>query len=464
MSKSRFTFNLLTCLALAIGSLALTSAPASAAGTSLSLVEVTTSIHDSGVAILGGDAPPAMSNALSNDLQPYAYGKYAVIWNLTNPELKTITSYSVATFKCNSLADANALTLVPSKCGVPASRPVRTVNAGDPMRRTSGWTFTEQIGANELHKKWIKARLRIDFSDGTYVQSWTRSRFFISDGARNEIPTASVRGADNASIPQNTAMTMTFNYWTGLGNWAATSTSITRATVVFRCNARPTDRLNGFVSYIEAPAGCTRLVRNGLLEPHDGLQVVLNFTSGAKGTFIYAFDTLAFNAMPGVNDVVYLQKRAIYSTYDPAELPAGPAPGAGGADPGAALTALQVAGIDTSVAPIVSETGQVTSNGITVVIDANGRYKRGTQRRAIKVRIQPNNKSQGSVVAALVSSADGVDTVHLTKSKDVRNGKARWRWRFPDTLARGRYKIYVSFTPTDTTVRPMTLTKRVWLR
>jgi hypothetical protein len=464
MRKSRFTFNLLTCLSLAIGSLALTSAPASAAGTSLSLVEVTTSIHDSGVAILGGATAPAMSNALSNDLQPYAYGKYAVIWNLTNPELKSIESYSVATFKCDTLAGVNALIFDPARCGAPASRPVVTVYAGNPMRRTSDWTFTQQIGANALHKKWIKARLRIDFTDGTYVQSWTRSRYFISDGARNEIPTASVRGADKKSVPQNTAMTMTFNYWTGLGNWAATSTNITRATVVFRCDARPTDRLNGFVSYTEAPAGCTRLVRNGLLEPHDGLQVVLNFTSGAKGTFIYAFDTLAFNAMPGVNDVVYLQKRAIYSTYDPGELPGGPAPGAGGADPGAGLTALQVAGIDTTVAPIVSETGQVTSNGITAVIDANGRYKRGTQRRAIKVRIQPNNKSQGAVVAALVSSAGGVDTVHLAKDKIVRNGKARWRWRFPDTLPRGRYKIYVSFTPTDATVSPMTITKRVRLR
>lgn len=462
MPKSRFTFNLLTCLAVATGSLVLSSAPASAAVPTLSRIELDGTTHFDGSAVFGATTSAAMG--ATSLPTPYAYGQYAVIWNLSNPNKKEIRAYSISRYRCETKSGADLLSnntnadgcdLISSTLQIPSTN----------QRAVADETFSEVIGKSDFHGKWLRLRYRVTFDDGTEIKNWSLSRLYIHDAARSETPIASIRGANGRSVPQSTTMSMTFNAWQGLSIWQLQSPVTTRSTRIYRCTSLPSDAANVIVPNSSTPSGCTLLITNTAFDTNiDNL--ALSFTTGPKGSYIYAIDTVAafLKQSSGTSPVVQLQKRAIYSTYDPAELPAGPAPGADGADPGAALTALQMAGIDTTVAPIVSETGQVTSNGITAVIDANGRYKRGTQRRAIKVRIQPNNKSQGAVVAALVSSAGGVDTVHLAKTKTVRNGKARWRWRFPDTLPRGRYKIYVSFTPTDATVNPMTITKRVRLR
>lgn len=464
MAKTKFRIRVVAALSVATSMLVLTSAPASAANPTLTVTELSGSLHLSGLAIAGGDASPAMSTPNSNDIKPYTYGRFSVLWNLSNPDKKKIKDYTYLTYRCSSYADATSLGLFPTRCGTPQS------DRRDPdsfMQSQASWTFSETFGTANMHKKWIRTRLRIQFTDGTAVQTFSTPRYYLTDTPRNEIPAASVRGADGVSVPQNRAMTMTFNQWSGLTEWNVGPTYIVRNAVVFSCTSRPVVDYKAFVSYGTTPTGCTRLVSNGLLEEHNGQAVTLSFTSGAKGTFIYALDSLAFNGFPTAGDVVYLQKRSVYTTYDEAELPNGPAAGSStdeGSDLPNPLTALQAVGIDTGIAPIVSTKGQGTANGITAVINSNKSYTRSSTKRSLNITLRPKSSSKGSIVAALVSTKDGVDTVHLSKTRNVVNGKAKWVWRFPKTLKRGKYRLYVTFTPNDLTIPPMTLTKRVQLR
>lgn len=463
MPKFRFAFNLLACLAIITGVVALNSAPASAAGPSISRIESSGTSHFKGSAFFGLVDPAAME-ATTALPTPYTYGQYAVIWNVSNPTRKSISKYGFAMYQCDTKEAAEELNNSANVTG--CTQMYSRLRDPDANQRTvTEKTFSEVFGSPDDHGKWIRAYFRIIFTDGTQLWNWSNSRLYVHDGARTEVPVATTRGADGQSVPQNTAMNMEFNPWQSVATWQSQSPLVTRSARVYRCSSLPTDASSVVVSNSSTPSGCTLLVVNTVLDTNTR-ELALNFTSGAKGSYIYAIDTIvAVLKQSSASPVVQLQKRSIFTTYDPAELPTGPSPSAGGVvQPGANVDPLRNAGINTGTAPVVSNTGQVTSNGITAVINANGRYKRGKQRRSITVRVQPNNKSRGAIVAALVSSSGGVETVHLTKNKNVRNGKARWRWRFPDALPRGRYKIYVSFTPADATVSPMTITKRVRLR
>ena len=454
MSKFRLkcvsTISLLLCLA----TLALPASPVAAAAELSHNDSGVGNIHWSGVASFGGNTSPVMSTNVG--VSPYAYGGYTVGWTHNKPAAKTIKSVTMNTYQCPT-KDA-ALNLCTRKSSFP-----KTVN----FPRASTQFFAESFGSAQLHRQWMRPEIMVIYTDNSLVKSTAPTRFYIHDGARNEIPTASDRGADNASVPQNTAMTMTFNQWSGLDAWNAGATEKNRTMRVYQCPSRPTDAESDYVSTTATPTGCSQLATNALLEAHDNQAKELTFTSGEKGSFIYAIDTLSFNYMPTVNDTVYLQKRAIYSTYDPGELPTGPTAGTNsgvGANPTAGLTPLQTAGINTTSALVVAATKQVTVNGATMNISSNSRYTRSTTRRTMSISIKPNSSAAGTIKTALVRKKDGVDFVYRKASKTVRRGTASWKWRMPTSFPRGKYKIYVTFTPNDTSLSPVTLTKTVRLR
>lgn len=464
MTSPKFRTGLFVALSCVASTLATPAKMASAAGPSLTVIEAAGSSHNSGSAVGGAAISAIMSTPESTAIQPYSYGQYTVIWNLSNSDLKTITEYTVLTYKCSLASAANALAVDPTKCGAPASQRTRRASLSDPWRRTTGWTFVETFGADALHRLWLRGRLYIKFSDGTSVQSWSKSRYYISDAPRVATPTASVTGTDVSSVPQNTALTMTFNKWTGLDNWKLGASSTMRRVSVYRCNSRPTDSNSTYIALNVTPTGCTSVGVIAVGNPVTGSTMDLDFTTGAKGTFLYAVDTARFDGMP-TTESVYLQKRAIFTTYDAAELPTGPAPSTdpsavAGSDPSATPTPLEVAGINVATAPVVSTTGKGTINGVTAVIKAEKRYKRGTTRRTLSVTFSPRKNSPGSVVIALVSRVNGVDKVHLVTKKQVRNGGVTWKWRFLKKYPRRKYRIYVQFTPSDPAIPPMTLTKR----
>lgn len=466
MRSPKLRTGLVVAISFVASSLAISANPVSAAGPTLSVIEASGSTHISGSAVGGNAISAIMSTPLSAEIQPYTYGQYTIIWNLSNTSLKTITEYSVLTYKCSLASEANALVVDPTKCGAPASQKTRRSALSDPWRRTTGWTFVETFGTDALHKKWLRGRLYIKFSDGTSVQSWSKARYYISDAPRVAAPSASVSGADGSSVPQNTALTVTFSKWSGFDNWKVGLPSTLRIVAIYRCPTRPTDSTSTYIATNVTPAGCTSLGSISVGDPVNGNTLSLDITTGAKGTFLYAVDTARFNSMPSVGDNVYLQKRAIFSTYDVSELPTGPAPSAdpgavAGSDPNVAPTPLEIAGINTTTAPIVSTSGQGTINGVTAVIKAAKKYRRGTTRRALSVTFSPKKNSPGSAVIAFVSRVNGVDKVHLVTRKQVRNGKITWNWRFLKKYPRRKYRIYVQFTPSDPAIPPMTLTKRV---
>lgn len=453
MSKSRLKLASVVSLLVSLATLALPISPVSAAAELSTNDSGASDIHWGGLAYVGGDTPPAMSKA--TEAFPYAYGRYTVGWTHNKPAGKTIKSVTMITYQCPT-KDA-ALNLCTRK-----SSYARTVD----FPRASSQFFAESFGSAGLHRQWMRPEILVIYTDNSIAKLAAPTRFYIHDGARNEIPTASVRGSDNASVPQNTAMTMTFNQWSGLDAWNAGSTVKNRSMRVYRCSSMPTDGMDEYVSTTSTPTGCSQLATSGLPQAHDNLAKELTFTSGEKGTFIYAIDTLSFNFMPTVNDTVYLQKRAIYSAYDPAELPTGPTAGTNagvGADP-AALTPLQTAGINTTSAPVIAAAKQVTVNGATMNITSNKRYTRSTTRRTMSISIKPNSSAAGTVKTALVRAKDGADFVYRKATKQVRSGNAAWKWRMPKSFPKGKYTLYVTFTPTDTSLIPVTLRKTVRLR
>ncbi len=397
---------------------------------------------------------------------PYSYGPYVEIWNLSNPNKKTIRKKQFHKFLCDNKSAADGVKNNPNIAGcVLLDAPL--LDPAGVERTVTAATFLKQFGSPSDHGKWLRTSLRIIFEDGSEVRDWASSLLYLDDSVTNDVPVASTRGANGQSVPQNTDMSMSFNAWQGTNYWSNKSLLTARSAVVYRCSILPSDAHTAVIPNTTTPTGCTRLVTNNAFDTAFNEARTLNFTSGAKDTYIYAIDTLSvlLNQSPNPSPVVQLQKRSIFTTYDPAELPNGPSASGGVVvPPGATIDPLQSAGINTTTAPVVSTTGQVTANGVTATIESNRRYQRGTQRRTLRVRMQPNDKSRGTIVAALVSQGAVVNTVHLTKTKRVRNGRAQWRWRFPTSLSRGRYTLYVSFTPADTSITPMTITKRVRLR
>lgn len=467
MHKSGFRWKLFVTLFVASTVLALPTSPASANAPTLTRINAVRTSHIGGSALFGATVPAAMAASGPTALPtPYSYGPYTEIWNLSNPSSKRIDNYQIAFFQCDDKSGADALNVNPNAPGcVQISSTFETPSRVE--RATTAVTFLRQFGSPGDHGKWLRTSLRIIFDDRTELRDWAPSLLYLDASVTNDVPVASTRGANGQSVPQNTAMTMAFNGWQGTQYWKSRGLLSTRSAVVYQCPVLPSDTQSAVVPTSTTPAGCTRLVTNNAFDTAINSVSTLSFTTGAKDTYIYAIDTLSvlLNQAPSASPVVQLQKRSIYTTYDPAELPNGPSPSGGVVvPPGATVDPLQGAGINTTTAPVVSTTGKVTANGVTAVIESNRRYQRGTQRRTLRVRIQPNNKSQGTIVAALVSKGDVVDTVHLTKTKRVRNGKTQWRWRFSSSLPRGRYTLYVSFTPTDTAIAPMTITKRVRLR
>lgn len=462
MIKQKFNHALVAAVAAATA-LTLTPLQANAATPSLTVVEIASS-NNGGVATVGGSVAPVFSTP-GVSATPYAVGPYVVLWNFTNASpRKLMKKITTDVFVCNLKSQSENIAANPMTCGSPV-RDVQNVLANSPTRNVTGWTFSKTIDGSNLHKKWIRTRLTLSFEDGTTTASpLSTPKMYFDNSPRNEIPTASTRSTDNASVPQNSDLTMTFNQWTNLATWnTGTARAVIRRVVVYRCASRPVDSPTEYVSTDANPAGCQLIAQNNEFEVHNGQAIVRPFTSGPKGTFIYAFDTLRYNDNPEAGNYVYMQKRAIYSTYDPAESPTGSAPVQGGGAQGE-VSPLQAAGINLGAAPVVSDTGQVTANGITAVISANERYQRSRERRALKLQATPNRRARGTMVAALVSTKDGVDTVHRTVTKQIRRGKAEWKWRFPATFARGRYTLYVSITPTNPEVDPVTLSKTIRLR
>lgn len=456
--KSRlFVFAAVTSIFTAVG---LNAPPVQAASTTtLTITESSGSIHLGGFAGGGNTVSAVMSLPGSTEIQPYTYGRFAPIWNLSNPLLKTITEYSVLTYKCMSITDANALAVTPTKCGAPASQTTRRASSADPWRRTTGWTFLESIGSDALHKKWIRGRLYIKFSDGTSVQSWTKSRYYISDAPRVAYPTPSTAGTEPNSVPQNSAITMTFGTWEGLNNWTSASPILNRRTWIFQCSRYP--NLNS-QQYFESgwfPDGCILVASRGI-ESYASQLVQMNVTTGVAGTYVYVADTLTFGMFPNDSQRIFLQKRTLFSVYDPSTQQSGTSTTIAPVDT-TPPTPLQAAGIDTATAPVVSTSGVGTFNGVTAVIRAQKKYARGDQRRSMSVTFSPKSKANGNAVIALVSRVNGEQKIHLVTKKKVTNGKVTWRWRFLKKYPRKKYRIYVQFTPDDSSIAPVTLTKRV---